>query len=254
MAKRSNVIVALGLAVFIFGALATFLVVRDDGDDTPTPGSGRVAVLVASKPIPAGTDGAAAVNDGSVESKVVNESAKPANAFTDRTQLVGQTALLGVPEGGVLTADQFQTAQTRIGTLQIPDGKTALAVQLANVNGVAGFAGAGDRINILGVQKPGATVPGPAVPGALNPVGGAARLILQNVEVLNVNGTTLAASQGQPGGTGLVFLLAVTPAESERLVYLTSFEALYFSLVAKDQAPVPSTPGASVVDVLKPLF
>ena len=65
---------------------------------------------------------------------------------------------------------------------------------------------------------------------------------MQNTEVLNVNGTTLAAAQGQPGGTGLVYLLAVSPVEAERLVYLTTFESLYFSLVARTLPPSATRP------------
>jgi pilus assembly protein CpaB len=242
MAKRSNLIVTLGLVVFVVGAAATFLVTRD-GDDgsTPAVGSGKASVLVAEKPIPAGTSGASAVNSGLVKAKVVSESAKPADALTDTSQLAGRTATLGVSEGQILTAGQFQLAQTRIGTLNIPEGKTALALQLANLPGVAGFAGAGDRVNVYGIVK--------ADPGARGAP--AARLIMQNTEVLNVNGTTLAAAQGQPGGAGLVYLLAVTAEEAERLVYLTTFESLYFSLVAKDSAGVPGTPGATNTDALK---
>ena len=241
MGKRSNLIVTLGLAVFIVGAAATFLIVRDSGDESATAGAGKVTVLVADKPIPAGTQGSSAVNQGLVKTKVVAETAKPATALTDVSQLAGKTVTLGVAEGQVLTSDQFQTAQTRIGTLKIPDGKTAIAVQMANVPGVAGFAGAGDRINVYGLVKPGA-------PGMPN---GGSHLIMQNTEVLNVNGTTLAATQGQPGGTGLVYLLAVTAPEAERLAYLTTFEQLYFSLVTKDAAPVGGTPGATIADALK---
>jgi len=242
MAKRSNVIVTLGLAVFIVGAMATFLILRDSGEDTPAAGSGRVAVLVASKPIPAGTSGADAANGGLVKSKVVADSVKPANALTDPTQLAGRSATLGVPEGQIITADQFQATQTRIGTLKIPDGKTALALELSNVPGVAGFAGAGDRINVYGVVKSSPEAGGASV-----------KLIMQNTEVLNVNGTTLAATQGQPGGVGLVYLLAVSPTEAERLVYLTSFEKLYFSLVSKDQPAVGETPGTNPADALRAL-
>ncbi len=243
MGKRSNLIVTLGLAVFIVGAAATFLVVRNSGSDsTPTAGAGRVAVLVADKPIPAGTQGSAAVNQGMVKSKVVVESARPATALTDVSQLAGKTVTLGVAQGQVLTTDQFQTAQTRIGTLKIPDGKTAIAVQMANVAGVAGFAGAGDRVNVYGVIKPGSDPKQPA---------GGSHLIMQSTEVLNVNGTTLAAAQGQPGGTGLVYLLAVSAPEAERIAYLTTFEQLYFSLVAKDALPVTGTPGSSITDALK---
>ena len=242
MGKRSNLIVTLGLAVFIVGAAATYLVVRNSDDGT-VAGAGKASVLVADKPIPAGTTGAAAVNGGLVKNKAINIAAKPATALTDVSQLAGKTVTLGVSEGAILTLDQFQTAQTRIGTLKIPDGKTALAVELSNVPGVAGFAGAGDRINVYGVVKAGSDPKNPA---------GMAHLIMQNTEVLNVNGTTLAATQGQPGGTtGLLYLLAVSPAEAERLIYLSTFESLYFSLVAKDAAPVAPTPGSSIADALR---
>jgi pilus assembly protein CpaB len=241
MGKRSNLIVTLGLAVFIVGAAATYLVVRNSDDGSAT-GAGKVSVLVADKPIPAGTTGATAVSTGLVKNKAIDAGARPPTALTDASQLAGKTVTLGVSEGAILTSDQFQAAQTRIGTLKIPDGKTALAVELSNVPGVAGFAGAGDRINVYGVVKAGSD---PKLPQ------GAAHLIMQNTEVLNVNGTTLAATQGQPGGTGLLYLLAVSPAEAERLIYLSTFESLYFSLMSKDSAPVAATPGSSIADALK---
>ncbi len=242
MGKRSNLIVTLGLAVFIVGAAATYLVVRSGDGGGGTSSGNKVPVLVAEKPIPAGTTGTAVVTQNLIKTRQVDANAKPATAVTDASQLAGKTVTLGVAEGQILTLDQFQTAQTRIGTLKIPDGKTALALQLANVPGVAGFAGAGDRVNIYGVVKPGSD---PKLPQ------GGTHLILSNTEVLNVNGTTLAATQGQPGGTGLVYLLAVTPAEAERLIYLSTFEQLYFSLVAKDAPPVSGTPGSSIADALR---
>ena len=242
MGKRSNLIVTLGLAVFIVGAAATYLVVRNSDSGGTASAAGRVAVLVADKPIPAGTTGSAAVNGGLVKTKSIDGSARPATALTDVSQLAGKTVTLGVSQGEILTTDQFQAAQTRIGTLKIPDGKTALALQLANVPGVAGFAGAGDHINIYGVVKPGSDPKNPS---------GMAHLIMQNTEVLNVNGATLVAAQGQPGGTGLVYLLAVSPVEAERLIFLSTFEQLYFSLVSKDAAPVAGTPGSSIADALK---
>jgi pilus assembly protein CpaB len=242
MGKRSNLIVTLGLAVFIVGAAATYLVVRNSDDGSTTPGAGRVSVLVAAKPIPAGTTGATALSQGMVKGRTINGAARPDTALTDSSQLAGKTVTLGVTEGEILTSDQFQTAQTRIGTLKIPDGKTALAVQMNNVPGVAGFAGAGDHVNIYGLIKPDSDPKNPQ---------GAAHLILQNTEILNVNGSNLAAAQGQPGGTGLVYLLAVNPLEAERLVYLTTFQQLYFSLVSKDAASVPGTPGTSITDALK---
>jgi Flp pilus assembly protein CpaB len=241
MGKRSNLIVTLGLAVFIVGAAATYLVVRSS-DDGATSSASKVPVLVATKPIPAGTTGTAVVTGGMIKTKGVDVASKPSTAITDASQLAGKTVTLGVAEGEVLTLDQFQAAQTRIGTLKIPDGKTALALSLNNVPGVAGFAGAGDHVNIYGVIKPDSDPKNPE---------GAVHLIMQNTEILNVNGANLVAAQGQPGGVGLVYLLAVSPIEAERLIFLSSFQQLYFSLVSKDAATVGATPGSSIVDALK---
>ena len=232
--KRSNVIVSIGIAVFVIGAATTYLLVKNSDDDSSTTAAGGGAtVLYAATDIPAGTTGANAVAQKMVKTK--NVSTRPAGALTDISELSGRAASVNVPEGQVLTSSQFTTSQTAIGTLKIPDGKTAIALQLTNVPGVAGYAGAGDKINVYGLTKP---------PEGVD-TGGLAKLVLQNVEILNVNGSTLVSTQGQPGGTGLVFLVAVTAEEGEQLAYLTTFGQLYFALVEKDStpAPVPSTPG-----------
>src|SRR3712207_6019264 len=130
MGRRSNLIVVLGLAVFAVGAAATYLIAKDDGESAPTTSGPQASVLYAAKAIPAGTSGGNVVSQGYVRSKNIAASAKPANALTDASQLAGRTAVLGVPAGAVLTLDQFAESQTRIGTLKIPEGKTALAVQL----------------------------------------------------------------------------------------------------------------------------
>jgi Flp pilus assembly protein CpaB len=234
MSKRSKLTFAVGLAVLLAGGAAVFSSMR--GGSQPSGGTERV--LYAAKPIPAGTTGANAVGQGLVQGRAVQPGGKPANALADVSQLAGRSAAAPIEAGEILTADRFPPAQTRIGTVRIPPGKTALALQMANVPGVAGFAGAGDRIDVFGMSKE--TAKGPS-----------ARLILQGVEVLNVNGAALAPAQGQPSAPGLVFLLAVTPQEAERLVYLTTFEQLYFSLVPKDQPPVTPTAGAGPDDALK---
>ena len=233
--KRSNLIVALGLAVFIVGAAATYLVLRED-DSGAAPAAGETAVLYAAQAIPAGTGGSAALERGLVKTKNVEADARPAGALTDPSQLTGKTAVAAIAEGSVLTSEQFPQAQTRLGTLKIPQGKTALALKLGHIQGVAGFAQAGDRIDLFGVLKEGSP-------------GGKAQLVMQNTEVLSVSAAT--ASPGQPTVGEPIFLLAVNPTEAERLVYLTTFQSLYFSLVPRDQAPVPATPGSGRPDALK---
>ncbi|MFN2606724.1 MAG: Flp pilus assembly protein CpaB [Acidimicrobiales bacterium] len=242
MAKRSNLIVSLGLAVFVAGAAATFFVVRDHGTSSASSANGTT-VLYATKTIPSGTSGVSAVDQGLVKSRSVANSAKPAGALTDPSQLAGKTAVDTLPEGAVLTDSQFAVPQTRLGTVTIPPGKTALALQLGAVPGVAGFVGNGDHIDIYGVAKD-----GPGAPSA--------KLIMQNTEVLNVTGgspSATATAAATATSANATFLLAVSPAEAEHLVYLTSFQSLYFSLVSKDAAAVGGTPGSGAGDALKQL-
>jgi Flp pilus assembly protein CpaB len=228
--KRSNMIVALGLAVFVVGAGATYFVLKDK--DSGASAATNATVLYAAQAIPAGTSGSNALNEGKVKTKTVEASAAT-GALTDPSQLVGKTAASAVPEGLVLTATQFPQTQTVSGALKIPDGKTALAVQLGYIPGVAGFAQAGDRIDIFGISSNG---------------GGGTRLVLQNTEVLNISAPTVTA--GAPAGGEPVYLLAVSPTEAEQVIYMATFHKLYFSLVPRDQAPVPGTPGSGQPDAL----
>ena len=186
--------------------------------------------------IPVGTPASTALAEGAIRPRSVLPGERPANGVTDPSQLTGRVAGAAIPAGAVVTTDMFPDPQTRIGTVVIPPGKRALAVELQPVAGIAGFAGAGDRVDVYGVVKSDGAAPG-------------VRLVLQAVDVLNVNGTGLPTAQGQPGSPNLIYLLAVTPVEAERLIFLTEFEKLYFDLVPKGEAAV-KTPGAGPASAL----
>lgn len=195
-----------------------------------------VKAYYASAPVEAGTAASTALAQGLIRARDVDPAARPADAVADPSQLAGRVAAELIPAGALVTTEMFPSPQTRIGTVVIPPGKRALALELGSVAGVAGFAGAGDKIDVYGIAK-----------GETNPPG--VRLVLQGVEVLKVNGSGLAAAQGQPGSPNLVFLLAVTPADAERLIYLNEFEKLYFDLIPNDDPPV-KTPGAGPTSAL----
>ena len=125
--KRSNLIVSLGLAVFIIGAATTYLLVKDNGDSSSSS-AGKLTVLYAADDIGAGTTGAQGIDNKLVKTKTIEPSALPSGALTDASQLAGRVTGTGVPKGSILTNNQFSTSQTRIGTLEIPPGKTALTV------------------------------------------------------------------------------------------------------------------------------
>lgn len=196
----------------------------------------KVQAYVSTQPIAAGKAGSSALAEGSIQVKTVLPEQRPSDAVTDPSQLSGRVAGVAIPAGSIITASMFPDPQTHIGTVVIPPGKRALALEIAPMPGVAGFVGAGDKIDVYGIAKD---------PGGQPQV----RLVLQGVDVLNVNGSPLPAVQGQVGSQDLIYLLAVVPADAERLIYLNSFEKLYFDLVPKGEGPV-KTPGAGPAGAL----
>ncbi len=229
----------IGVVVFVLGAGAAFLVVRNGrGDNRAAAASTGSSVLYAAKDIPSGTTGAAAFDGGLVKSWSADARTRPANAITEVSQLSSMKAFTGVPAGTVLTSDQFAVPQTSLGTMKIPDGKTALALQLNWIPGVAGSVASGDHIDVFAVNKDGPDAP-------------SSKLIMQNTEVLSVSPSGAAAQASS--AVSPTYLLAVSPAEAERLVYLTTFQQLHFSLVSKDASATGLTPGSDAADALKQL-
>ena len=234
LTKRTKAALAAGAVLLGAGGGGALYLARGGGASAQaTP---KMKAYYAASPVDAGTAASTALAQGLIRARDISPADRPANGVTDPSQLSGRVAAEAIPAGMLVTTDMFPSAQTRIGTVVIPPGKRALALELGAVAGVAGFAGAGDKIDVYGIAK-----------GDSTPAG--VRLVLQGVEVLKVNGTGLAAAQGQPGSPNLVYLLAVTPVDAERLIYLNEFEKLYFDLIPKDDPPV-KTPGAGPAGAL----
>lgn len=248
MAKRSNVLVVLGVAFFVLGAAIVFLLVRDDDGSSVRAGAAgeSTTVLVASKDIPAGTAGADAVAQGMVEAKTFDPAQIAPGAVTSTALLAGQTVASDIAAGAQLTTSSLRAAQVRGGSVAIPEGKQAVAVQLDFVPGVGGYVGAGDRVNMYSVVRNG--VPDGNDPEA-SPCNPRVHLFLSNVEVLDVSAEiaprVATSDQNQERATGnpITYLLALDPVEAERVIFMTSNESLYLALAGKDVPPV-ATDGA----------
>jgi pilus assembly protein CpaB len=229
MTTRTKAALFVGLIVFVVGGGgAAYVATRDPGSSVATtPG---VDVLYTKAPIKAGTAGSTVLTSGAVASKQLPKANVPVGAVTSPAEISSGVAIEDIPAGALVTVDMFPAPQTKIGTVVIPPGKRALSLELEAVPGVSGFVGAGDHIDVYRVATAEGVPPG-------------VKLLLQGVEVLNVNGTPLLSVQGQPKSPNLVYLLAVSPADAERLIYLSEFEKMYFDLVPKDE-PAVETPGA----------
>jgi hypothetical protein len=110
----------------------------------------------------------------------------------------------------------------------IPEGKQAVAVQMPYVAGLAGYAKAGDIVNVYANAEKG-------------PLGDlaypATRLLFGNVSVLAVTAPGPGAGSGNA-----TYLLALDAAQAEQAIFFARFESLWLTLVPKGQ-PAPQTPG-----------
>ena len=244
MGKRSNMLVAVGLVVFLLGGAIVMLALRNSGgNDTAvaaTDSSNTRMVLVASEDLAAGANGSDLVTSGKVRSLAAG-AGNAADAVTSPGDLVGKVLTLPVHKG-----EAIRFSSLRAETIKIPDGKQAVAVQVDFVPGVAGQVGPGDLVNLYSVVTK-TSDPKQPVPFT--------KLLLPNVEILKVSDAPPVAPSSTPttvsplvapvaaSGTPQVFLVAVDQAQAEKLIFSASNQKLYASLVPKGQQPA-QTPGA----------
>ncbi|HEY4411001.1 MAG TPA: RcpC/CpaB family pilus assembly protein [Acidimicrobiia bacterium] len=109
----------------------------------------------------------------------------------------------------------------------IPEGKQAVAVQMPYVAGLAGYAKAGDIVNVYGVVDDKAA--------ASTPAGSASKLILPGVQVLALT------SPGPGADTGnATYLLALTADQAEQAIFFAKFQSMWLTLVPKGQPAQPT--------------
>lgn len=238
MRRRSNLLVLLGIAFFVVGAVIVYLLTSDD-DGTEDITARPVSVVVGTQDIPAGALADELIEAGALKSVEVPASQVTPGAVQSLNQLQGATFIQGFAAEQQIDSTGLQL-QTR--TFEVPEGFEAVAVQIDFVAGAAGYVSPGDRINLYGVIRSAAG--GAPVPRA--------ELLLTNVEVLDVNltipprrGTTTdASSSGQRAtGSDVTYLLALRTADAEKVIYATEAESLYATLTADEAPPAGPTGG-----------
>jgi hypothetical protein len=123
-------------------------------------------------------------------------------------------------------------------TFTIPEGKQAVAVQVPFVAGLAGYAQAGDLVNVYATVEKGQTGPDKTAPPT-------AKLILPAVQVLTVTGPGPGSGDGQT-----TYLLALDAAQAEQAIFFARFESVWMTLVPKGQPAAVPTPGRSYENAL----
>ena len=137
------------------------------------------------------------------------------------------TTTTTVQAGTVVVNSAAPSAPT---SFTIPDGKQAVAVQVPYVAGLAGYAKAGDTVNVYGTIDEKGAGSQPAPP--------ATKLMLSGVEVLAVTGPGPGADSGNA-----TYLLALDANQAEQAIFFAKFQSLWLTLVPKGQPQPPQTAG-----------
>lgn len=251
MRRRSNLLVLLGLASFVLGLLAVYLITGDD--DGGGGGGDRVPVLVAREDLAAGQLGDEVIAADQVEVIQVDPSDRQPDALTSASQLSGTRLTQLFPDGEQIRSAGI--ASLGGARAQIPEGFEAVALDIDFVAGGANTIIPNDRVNVflhqavsnLSATTEGGTV---SVAGTIDVV----KLMLTNVLVLDVQRGTpdLAISQptdptASPTDTeNLIVVVAVDTVDAEKVIYGTSAAGteLYLSRVRLDDEGNPPPPAA----------
>ncbi len=120
----------------------------------------------------------------------------------------------------------------------IPKGMRAAAIRVNEIVGVAGFVVPGMRVDVLVSGNP----PGSGV------VGGVAKTLLQNVEVLSAGQNFQKDAEGKPVSVQVVNLL-VTPAQAEMLSLANNQTTIQLVLRNPLDTEISKTPGSAVAQL-----
>ena len=275
--KRSNRLVLL---VGVFLAVIAFvgiILVTQNPNGTGT-GNGQPVVptvlptVVAVKDIPLG---ATITADMLTTQDFKIDTERKATAFQSPALLIGQIARRKIITGAQLEQADFDTSTTGCGTIDVPAGKRAMAVQVDQVSGVGTVINSGDFVDAVvgftGDKFPVVTL-NPTdnsitVVAGLN--GTSVKLLIEGMQVLcRQLPPPPAAANGQPapsaGTTSLngqqeIVILAVTPPQAEIIKFSQLDGSITLALRARSDFidangnPIDTPPSGSEGITLKKL-
>jgi Flp pilus assembly protein CpaB len=235
--KRSNrlvLLVGVFLAVIAFVGIALILGQPKTPDDGQNAIPKALPTVKAVVDIPLGET----VTAEMVTTETLNVDARKTSAFQDVSQVIGQIARRPITTGAQLEAADFSTSATGCGTIDVPTGLRAMAIQVDQVSGVGTIINSGDFVDMVvgvtGDKFPVVTIDPQTdqitVVAGLN--GTSVKMLVEGMQVLcrqlppppaPANGQA-AAPAPSDGVTSLngqqeIVMVAVTPTQAEIVKY-----------------------------------
>jgi len=236
MKKRLIGVLAFALAVSAGAAFVLYQLIASRmtvGASSAKPAT--IKVLVASRDLQAG----ALVQERDIRTE--DYLTPPPGALLKKEDIVNRGVTAPIHEA----APYYETSLAPKGAgagfaATIPTGMRAFAVHVNEVVGVAGFAIAGMRVDVLVSGTP----PGAQESVSVGPV---TRTLLQNIQVLSAGQNYQKDAEGKPVLVQVVNLL-VSPEQAEILTLATQ-QTIQLVLRNPADSVIVSTPGASTLNL-----
>jgi Flp pilus assembly protein CpaB len=247
--RQTLTLVVIGLLLFIAGGGIAFETV-EHGSKTHSGGSTTptipvtVPAVVVTQNVSAGTTGADLVSEGLVKLQLIPQNKYVSTDLPNLSGLASQVLTASLTKGEAIQTTQL-TASTSV--IAVPAGEQAVSIATTGVAGLAGYLRAGDHVDIYAnITKPSMTQSGS--PQSL-PVGitiPCTQLAMSDIQVLDVSDIvpalgSKANSTGRVIPASLTLLVAVSPAQSQEITFLSQNETL--SVVQTQSGVASPAPG-----------
>lgn len=254
MAKKKLLIAAM--LVGTFAALLFFLYAAQMQEREQELRADEVAVVKASREIPAGTP----LTKDRITTELIPKRFLPPTALmkSDLELYVGQNVASNIKEGAMILASDFsvvEAARTLSG--RIPAGERAMSVPVDAVSGVSGLLRPGDRVDVLGTFPVGTQDEVIPEAGGRESVGYVTMTLLQNVTLLavgqEISDVASSEAQRQQRGAYSTITMSVTIDEAELIVIAQTRGKLNMLLRNREDLEIGSVKRKTLRQVLQDL-
>jgi pilus assembly protein CpaB len=243
------------VAALVLGGIAAFSAYGFLGalQQEASAGNQPVKVYVATGDIARGASASDLIAKGLVQQVEMPKRYVPDGAAMSPDSVANRVLSGPVSKGEILTTGRFQYASEAGLAFSVPKGLVALTVPVDEARGVAGLISPGDHVAVLAtVQKTSARDQ-------------ETRIVVPGVQVLAVGQNTeaqgsipaqaaqsgvLSSAQGSGGATTMV-TLAVSPADSEKVVFAVESGSIWLILLPGTSQTVKPGGGQTVTSVLR---
>jgi Flp pilus assembly protein CpaB len=248
--RQTLILVLIGVILFAAGGAIAFVTAtgaKNQTAGTPSAAAASTPVVVAVKPIPAGTTGQSMVSEGLVALETVPERTYAASDLPALASLNDEVLSTSIARGTAVRSTDLLANDTAISLPKTMDGFT---ITLNSANGLAGYLEPGSRVdiyaNITKLSVGDNSTTDPAQQGVLVPC---TELTMSNVQVLDVSSVvaqlgTGASATGRAVPGSETVLVAVSPAQARVLAFMAANETL--SVAQTQPSSTPVTVGACI--------